>query len=221
MHGNLRSRHLLEPQARRFLSASSHPLHHCVLLQLHRLSLLRVLHPTCAMRMAWRWRTILFFTAVCAILLLSHRYLVLPAGQVAYPHAQEPLHQPVLDQPHEEEEHPDPADSNGKFDWARVPHSYPVGSLKSLPSPSPGAIPKIQASFPPESGLMRQERLARLEAVKSNFTHAWNGYKKHAWLRDEVTPLSGRGQDPFGGWAATLVDSLGGLLLIISLFNAC
>jgi mannosyl-oligosaccharide alpha-1,2-mannosidase len=50
--------------------------------------------------------------------------------------------------------------------------------------------------------------MTRLAAIKGNFTHAWKGYKDHAWLRDEVAPLSGRSLDPFGGWAATLVDAL-------------
>lgn len=44
--------------------------------------------------------------------------------------------------------------------------------------------------------------------MKESFMHSWDGYKKHAWLRDEVTPLSGKYRDTFGGWAATLVDSL-------------
>ena len=34
-------------------------------------------------------------------------------------------------------------------------------------------------------------------------------YRKYAWLQDEVRPLSGGVNNPFGGWAATLVDSLG------------
>ncbi|TVY84057.1 Mannosyl-oligosaccharide 1,2-alpha-mannosidase MNS1 [Lachnellula suecica] len=53
---------------------------------------------------------------------------------------------------------------------------------------------------------------------KGNFTHAWNGYKTHAWLRDEVMPLSGGSHDPFGGWAATLADSLD-TLWIMGLYN--
>jgi mannosyl-oligosaccharide alpha-1,2-mannosidase len=44
--------------------------------------------------------------------------------------------------------------------------------------------------------------------VKESFKHSWEGYKKNAWLRDEVTPLTGQYRDTFGGWAATLVDSL-------------
>jgi len=78
-----------------------------------------------------------------------------------------------------------------------------------LPASIPNSIPKIQADFEKETGVERQIRRAQLNAVKTNFTHAWNGYTSHAWLRDEVMPLSGRSHDPFGGWAATLVDSLG------------
>lgn len=44
--------------------------------------------------------------------------------------------------------------------------------------------------------------------------HAWNGYKKHAWGKDEVTPITGKHDNPFGGWAATLVDSLDSLLIM-------
>lgn len=44
--------------------------------------------------------------------------------------------------------------------------------------------------------------------MKESFVHSWTGYKEHAWLRDEVAPLSGNYRDTFGGWAATLVDAL-------------
>lgn len=97
-----------------------------------------------------------------------------------------------------------------KFHWSCVPIRYPVSSMKSLPtSTSSTRIPRIQAKPVGETSSERGTRLARLDAVKGNFTHAWAGYKSHAWLRDEVMPLSGRPHDPFGGWAATLVDSLG------------
>lgn len=51
-------------------------------------------------------------------------------------------------------------------------------------------------------------REQRLKAVMHSFNHSWSGYKQNAWLRDEVTPISGTFKDTFGGWAATLVDSL-------------
>ena len=98
---------------------------------------------------------------------------------------------------------------SGAFDWASISQTYPVESFVPVPSPRQKDLPEIQVSFGPESSSERQSRLARLDAVKSNFTHAWRGYKKHAWMRDEVKPISGEAMDPFGGWAATLVDNLG------------
>lgn len=102
------------------------------------------------------------------------------------------------------------APSDGKkFHWSCVPVRYPVSSMKSLPSSTgSGKIPRIQAQPVKETTSERGIRLARLDAVKGNFTHAWAGCKSHAWLRDEVMPLSGRTLDAFGGWAATVVDSL-------------
>ena len=44
--------------------------------------------------------------------------------------------------------------------------------------------------------------------MKSTFIRAWEGYKNQAWLKDELLPISGCSRDRFGGWAATLVDSL-------------
>ena len=98
---------------------------------------------------------------------------------------------------------------DGKFHWASVPQRYPVKSMKAVPNSKPGSIPRIQHKFEDESIADRALRLQRLELVKGNFTHAWKGYKDHAWLRDEVAPISGKAHDHFGGWAATLVDSLG------------
>ena len=51
-------------------------------------------------------------------------------------------------------------------------------------------------------------RLDRLEAVRASFEHAWQGYKKNAWMKDELSPLDGKSAQSFGGWAATLVDTL-------------
>ncbi len=59
-----------------------------------------------------------------------------------------------------------------------------------------------------EDASTKAERLTRLEAVKESFVHSWEGYKAHAWLRDEVVPVAGGFKDTFGGWAATLVDAL-------------
>ena len=99
--------------------------------------------------------------------------------------------------------------NDGKFHWANVPQHYPVASFRKLPTEALQTLPRIQFEFGAESPQAHKERLHRQQVVKEHFTHAFSGYKKHAWLRDEVGPLSGRSFDPFGGWAATLVDSLG------------
>jgi mannosyl-oligosaccharide alpha-1,2-mannosidase len=86
--------------------------------------------------------------------------------------------------------------------------------MKAVPSTIPSCILRIQHEFEKESAEERKVRIARLNEVKGNFTHAWKGYKDHAWLRDEVMPLLGGSHDPSGGWAATLVDALGSKLLV-------
>jgi mannosyl-oligosaccharide alpha-1,2-mannosidase len=96
----------------------------------------------------------------------------------------------------------------GRFKWSEVPHRFPVTSMKPVPT-NIQSIPKIQHKFGKETKQEKTVRLARLDAVKGNFTHAWAGYVNHAWLKDELQPISGEFMNPFGGWAATLVDSLG------------
>ncbi|PNS15951.1 Mannosyl-oligosaccharide 1,2-alpha-mannosidase IC [Sphaceloma murrayae] len=95
-----------------------------------------------------------------------------------------------------------------KFHWKDISHQFPVDNPRPLPTTTPKSIPQVQFQFPPESSAERREREARLQAVKNTFIHSWQGYKKHAWLQDEVAPLTGRARNGFGGWGATLVDSL-------------
>jgi len=147
-------------------------------------------------KMASRWHVrIALAAAFLLLLLLAHR---------------NSRPRPPSDLPHQR---PAPAKQGGgrnKLDWASVPQRYPVAAPRAPPSASGAApVPRIQARFGRETKARKRTRLARLAAVRGNFTHAWGGYREHAWLRDEVAPLSGRGLDPFGGWAATLVDSLG------------
>ncbi|KHJ30855.1 putative class i alpha-mannosidase protein [Erysiphe necator] len=98
--------------------------------------------------------------------------------------------------------------NNNKINWSTIPLKYPVTSYIPLPKGQPKKIPKVQASAPQETTEQRDERIRRKELVRESFNHSWNGYKQYAWLHDEVGPLSGKEKDPFGGWAATLVDSL-------------
>ncbi|KAE8447115.1 hypothetical protein EG329_011099 [Mollisiaceae sp. DMI_Dod_QoI] len=97
---------------------------------------------------------------------------------------------------------------DGHIHWSKLPERYPVSSFIPLPSGRPNAIPPVQVKRPAEDAKAKEVRLQRRDAVKESFMHSWKGYKDHAWLRDEVAPISGNYKDTFGGWAATLVDAL-------------
>lgn len=86
--------------------------------------------------------------------------------------------------------------------------NYPVSFLIPLPTGTPKVIPSIQHVFGTETQKEKAEREERLIAVKQSFLHSWAGYKKHAWKEDELVPIAGGHATTFGGWGATLVDSL-------------
>jgi mannosyl-oligosaccharide alpha-1,2-mannosidase len=94
--------------------------------------------------------------------------------------------------------------------WRKFPEQYPVPAAQviKLPKEQAKSIPKLQAKFKDESSSNKQERLQRLSAIKAEFKHAWEGYKKIAMGHDEIKPLSKESEDPFNGWGATLVDSI-------------
>ncbi|KAJ5669387.1 hypothetical protein N7462_010457 [Penicillium macrosclerotiorum] len=94
-----------------------------------------------------------------------------------------------------------------------ITERYPVSSYIPLPA-SPTPLPRIQHDFPRESRSERKQRTKKQAAVKQAFMHAWNGYKEHAWTRDEVSPQTGGFEDSFSGWGATLVDSLDALIIM-------
>lgn len=96
----------------------------------------------------------------------------------------------------------------GFIRWKDLPTRYPVDSFIPLPTEPAAPIPRIQSVSHEETVPQRLERLERVEAVKKSFVHSWEGYKQHAWLQDEVAPMSGDFKNGFGGWGATLVDSL-------------
>jgi len=74
---------------------------------------------------------------------------------------------------------------------------------------------RIQYAFPEEEMVHPGHvRIQRQQKIREAFFHAWNGYKDHAWLHDELMPVSGGNKDPFSGWAATLVDSLDSLYIL-------
>lgn len=61
---------------------------------------------------------------------------------------------------------------------------------------------------------MKQIRESRQSEVKKQFLKCWGNYRSKAWMHDELTPISGGFTDGFGGWAATLVDSLDTLWIV-------
>jgi len=97
-----------------------------------------------------------------------------------------------------------------QFQWANMKTRYPVTSMIPMPSGAVKSIPQIQHKFKAQSDkAVVAKNTERRNLVLGNFTHAWNGYKKYAWMSDEVAPLSGLKHEHFGGYAATLVDALG------------
>jgi mannosyl-oligosaccharide alpha-1,2-mannosidase len=94
------------------------------------------------------------------------------------------------------------------FDWSQVPKQHPVTSLHALPTSKPKHLPKVQHNFVTENSSDKTVREERRLAVLAAFKRAWKSYKEHAWMADELTPISGQKRNTFAGWAATLVDAL-------------
>jgi mannosyl-oligosaccharide alpha-1,2-mannosidase len=152
--------------------------------------------------MLWsKWRGSIFSVAICLIFIL---YFRLPPYK-----PQRPPPKDISSSVTSKEKPTNGEESNEKFNWAKVPQQFPLTSIRPVPTNSASTVPRIQHQFKEEKAEQKSIRLARLQQVKGNFTHAWNGYKEHAWLRDEVKPISGGSEDPFGGWVASMVDSLG------------
>jgi hypothetical protein len=103
--------------------------------------------------------------------------------------------------------------TNGAFHKGPYFH-YPVSSFIPLPTGSAIAIPKIQHEFEPEDATARAVREKRLAAVREALGHSWKGYEEHAWLFDEVAPISGGYRTTIGGWGASMVDSLDTLWIV-------
>lgn len=94
------------------------------------------------------------------------------------------------------------------FDWTTVKFHNPLPPAKysRLPRPVPLSTKIQHASF--SSYTHTSLTASRQAAVKSAFLKSWNSYKSLAFLSDELSPVTGSSKTTFGGWAATLVDSL-------------
>ncbi|OAL22768.1 hypothetical protein AYO20_11117 [Fonsecaea nubica] len=109
-----------------------------------------------------------------------------------------------------------PSSHKTSLHWTKRPERYPPAGYRELPTGPVEKIPKIQFDFAsqPESTHAKATQERRRDAVKEAFVHAWNGYKKYAWGQDEVAPVSGAFRSSFGGWGATLVDTMDTLLIM-------
>ncbi|KAF2472138.1 seven-hairpin glycosidase [Lindgomyces ingoldianus] len=97
--------------------------------------------------------------------------------------------------------------TKSSFLWNTVKFTYPPELTPKLPPPVSNR-PRIQHDFGRESYSVTAVQERRREEVKRVFEKSWASYKKHAWMKDALKPLSGQYVDQFSGWAATLVDSL-------------
>lgn len=98
--------------------------------------------------------------------------------------------------------------ANSSFNWAALPRRWPVESLRPLPSGRPRLQRRVQAGAR-ETGSAYADKLElHRQEVRIAFLKGWNGYRKYAWMRDELGPVSATGRDTLGGWAATLIENL-------------
>ncbi|RSL93441.1 hypothetical protein CDV31_014711 [Fusarium ambrosium] len=92
------------------------------------------------------------------------------------------------------------------FNWSTLPQFHPPSSIKPLPTEAPHQLPQVQANQ--GKFQLTSTTKSRQKAVRDEFLRSYKSYKQYAWMKDELTPISATGKDTFGGWAATLVDSL-------------
>ena len=97
-----------------------------------------------------------------------------------------------------------------KIHWTQLPEHFPVptGMIIQLPTGKPKTIPKVQFDFQKETAVDQIARTKKLDSIREVFSFSWSGYRKKAWMQDELSPLSGKYRNPFCAWGATLVDSL-------------
>ncbi|TWU72336.1 hypothetical protein ED733_001523 [Metarhizium rileyi] len=59
-----------------------------------------------------------------------------------------------------------------------------------------------------ETAASAEDRVDRLIKIRQLFEKDWKSYRKFAWKKNALLPISDGWKDQFLGWAATLVDSL-------------
>jgi mannosyl-oligosaccharide alpha-1,2-mannosidase len=94
------------------------------------------------------------------------------------------------------------------YDWRKAPFVNRISSYIPLPTSKPRKLPHIQSEHFPETRAQRKQRESRRVAVRNVFKRTWESYRAYAWAQDELKPVTAEGEESFGGWGATLVDSL-------------
>ncbi|KAJ5701291.1 hypothetical protein N7488_008839 [Penicillium malachiteum] len=144
-------------------------------------------------------RGYLFFS----LLLLLLTYLCFPALEARTEQPDSPR----------EYEHEHSSATNTTIDIAHDSEDCPL-ALITRSSGMPRPIPYIQHDFNLETKHDRDEMKRRKNVVKRAFKHSWDAYKSHAWLWDEVSPITGEYKSTLGGWGLTLIDSLDTLVIM-------
>ncbi|UNI15842.1 Mannosyl-oligosaccharide 1,2-alpha-mannosidase [Purpureocillium takamizusanense] len=98
------------------------------------------------------------------------------------------------------------------YDWSKAQQFHPAADIKPLPAGSTSRLPKVQAR--PSAERQNDIAKSRKDAVRRAFVKSWEAYKTHAWTKDELMPLSGKGKQTFSGWSAQLVDALDSLWIM-------
>ncbi|KAI1288985.1 glycoside hydrolase [Xylaria venustula] len=107
-----------------------------------------------------------------------------------------------------------------RYDWSQQTQFFPVSEYTPLPTGQPRSLPAVQYVFEEDKspeGVAREAVLAsRRSEVKGAFVKSWASYKKVGFGWDELLPVSGGGYNEpgFGGWGASLVDSLSTLWIM-------
>ncbi|KAF2434175.1 alpha-mannosidase IC [Tothia fuscella] len=91
--------------------------------------------------------------------------------------------------------------------WRQKIIKHPPTDILEVQSEKPKRLRQIQFPFahPNQTSDVSEKRR---EAVTETFMRAWTAYKQKAWLKDEVQPMTGKWNNQFGGWGATLIDTL-------------
>ncbi|KAF1946865.1 seven-hairpin glycosidase [Clathrospora elynae] len=100
------------------------------------------------------------------------------------------------------------AESQQSYDWRKAPFVNTIESYTHLPTGIPRSLPPVQFEHFSETSAQRKLRETRRVAVREEFKRGWGSYRQFSWPQDELKPVTAEGEESFGGWGATLVDSL-------------